>query len=226
MELEGVFQQLEFVLRLLIAGICGAFVGYERNNRLKEAGIRTHLIVSLASCLMMIISKYGFFDILGGAVKLDPSRVAAGIVTGVGFLGAGMIFVRKTGQSVRGLTTSAGIWATVGIGMAIGGGMYFVGIISTVIIIFAQIILHKNLHFLKMPVGEQIIIQTKNNSDAISYIQKTFEENHIEIVNMKAEKVDSALLELEIYAKFNEPYRPEKIMNLFKDDPNILSIEV
>lgn len=226
MELEGVFQQLEFVLRLLIAGICGAFVGYERNNRLKEAGIRTHLIVSLASCLMMIISKYGFFDILGGEIKLDPSRVAAGIVTGVGFLGAGMIFVRKTGQSVRGLTTSAGIWATVGIGMAIGGGMYFVGIISTVIIIFAQIILHKNLHFLKMPVGEQIIIQTKNNSDAISYIQKTFEGNRIEIVNMKAEKVDSDLLELEIYAKFNEPYRPEKIMNLFKDDPNILSIEV
>lgn len=91
-----VFTELEFFFRILIAGICGGLIGYERNNRLKEAGIRTHLIVALAAALIMVVSKYGFSDVttLKG-VALDPSRIAAQIVTGVGFLGAGMIFVRN-----------------------------------------------------------------------------------------------------------------------------------
>ncbi|MFQ9490102.1 MAG: MgtC/SapB family protein [Bilophila wadsworthia] len=115
-----VFTELEFFFRILIAGICGGLIGYERNNRLKEAGIRTHLIVALAAALIMVVSKYGFSDVttLKG-VALDPSRIAAQIVTGVGFLGAGMIFVRN--QTISGLTT-AGVWATAGIGMTIGAG--------------------------------------------------------------------------------------------------------
>ena len=101
-----VFTELEFFFRILIAGICGGLIGYERNNRLKEAGIRTHLIVALAAALIMVVSKYGFSDVttLKG-VALDPSRIAAQIVTGVGFLGAGMIFVRN--QTISGLTTAA-----------------------------------------------------------------------------------------------------------------------
>ncbi|MEG0457253.1 MAG: MgtC/SapB family protein, partial [Oscillospiraceae bacterium] len=122
----------EYLLRLIVAAICGAAIGYERKSRLKEAGLRTHLIVSLASALMMLVSKYGFFDLIeqaakfGTEIKLDPSRVAAGIVTGIGFVGAGTIFIRK--NIVSGLTTAAGIWATVGVGMAVGAGMYFIGI--------------------------------------------------------------------------------------------------
>ena len=134
---------LIFAIRMVVAAICGGFLGYERKHRGKSAGIRTHLVVATASALMMIVSKYGFNDMLDAAInyRVDPSRVAAGIVSGVGFLGAGMIFIRR--KTPQGLTTAAGIWATSGIGMAIGAGMYAVGITATVLIYVAQLILHK-----------------------------------------------------------------------------------
>ena len=138
---------------MIVAGVCGIIIGFERSNRAKEAGIRTHCIVACASALMMIISKYGFFDLMaksllmGGVdIRLDPSRMAQGIITGVGFLGAGMIYFQR--GVVKGLTTSAGIWATSGIGMAIGAGMYVVGISATVIILLAQYLLHINNKYL------------------------------------------------------------------------------
>ena len=102
-------QQLELILRLLVASLCGFAIGYERTNRLKEAGIRTHMIVAVGSALVMIVSKYGFFDVMRlNNVTLDPSRIAAQIVTGIGFLGAGTILVRRSG--INGLTTAAGLW--------------------------------------------------------------------------------------------------------------------
>ena len=139
------FVEVDLILiaRMLLAAICGAFLGYERKHRGKSAGIRTHLVVAAASALMIIVSKYGFNDMVDAAVnyRLDPSRIAAGIVSGVGFLGAGMIFLRR--DTPQGLTTAAGIWATSGIGMAIGAGMYTIGISATVLIYIAQLILHR-----------------------------------------------------------------------------------
>jgi len=129
------------VFRILIAGICGFIIGFERKNRAKGAGIRTHFIVAASAALMMIISINGF----GGMA--DPSRMAAQIVSGVGFLGAGMIFVQK--QTVTGLTTAAGIWATSGIGMAIGAGMYVVGISTTLILVLAQKFMHSHFTWLQ-----------------------------------------------------------------------------
>lgn len=122
----------EFTLRLLIAGVLGAIIGLDREYRAKEAGFRTHFLVSLGSALFMIVSQYGFAGVLGEpGVALDPSRVAAQIVSGIGFLGAGTIIFQK--QFVRGLTTAAGLWATAGIGMAVGGGMYLLGVSATVL---------------------------------------------------------------------------------------------
>ena len=217
--------QLEFIGRLILAGICGGLIGYERKNRLKEAGIRTHLIVALASALMMIISKYGFNDILSAShIGLDPSRVAAGIVTGVGFLGAGMIFVRR--QAISGLTTAAGIWATVGVGMAIGGGLYIIGIAATVIIIIIQILLHRNLHWLKIPVAEQIVIEMKDSREAISYLQDKLKQNHIELLHIKAEKLEQGYLDVELYVKFPAAYSPSDLIDLFSDSTLIRSIEI
>lgn len=97
-----------YLLRLLLAAFCGIFIGYERDNRMKMAGIRTHSIVALAAALMMVVSKYGFSDVLARNVNLDPSRVGASVITAVSFLGAGVIFTRK--QNVKGLTTAAGLW--------------------------------------------------------------------------------------------------------------------
>ena len=111
-------EQWIFVARLLGAAVCGGLIGYERQSRKKTAGVRTHVIISVAAATMMIISKYGFNDVLGEYVRLDPSRVAAGIVTAVGFIGSGIIFFRN--NNVSGITTSAGIWATVGVGYGHG----------------------------------------------------------------------------------------------------------
>lgn len=139
---------LEMFLRIVIACVCGFTIGYERTRRFKEAGIRTHVIVCLAAALMMIISKYGFSGafteysgILSVAREADPARIAAQIVSGVSFLGAGVIFHNKSG--VTGLTTAAGIWATAGIGMAIGGGMYALGIFASVVMFAFQWFIRK-----------------------------------------------------------------------------------
>jgi len=124
----------EYLLRLLVAGLLGAAVGLEREYRAKEAGYRTHFLVCLGSALMMIVSKYGFDDhLVEGTIRLDPSRIAAQVVTGIGFIGAGTIIFQK--QIVRGLTTAAGIWATAGIGLAVGAGMYFMSITCTILVL-------------------------------------------------------------------------------------------
>ena len=143
----SLLQYLEFLIRILVSCFCGACIGYERTKRLKEAGIRTHIIVWCAAALTMIISKYGFVDLSSateffpGTHSTDPARLAAQIISGVSFLGAGIIF--RNGSSVRGLTTAAGIWATAAIGLAIGAGMYVIGLLGTLIIAAIQIIMHR-----------------------------------------------------------------------------------
>ena len=129
-------KELMMIGRLLIAGLCGGVIGHERENRRKPAGVRTHTVVGVASALMMLISKYGFNDVLNEYTKLDPSRVAAGVVTAIGFLGSGMIIARN--KSVSGITTSAGIWATVGVGLAVGSGMIYLGIATSVIVVLVE----------------------------------------------------------------------------------------
>ena len=143
--LEATIGQWELLVRLLVACICGCVIGVERSFRQKEAGIRTHVILAMASALIMVVSKYGFFDLAGTNMNADGSRIASNIVTGISFLGAGVIFVR--GGSIKGLTTAAGIWATSGIGMAIGAGMYTIGIACTVGMIIIQLLLHKFMPF-------------------------------------------------------------------------------
>ena len=124
----------ELVVRLFVAGVMGICIGLEREYRAKEAGYRTHFLVALGSALLMIVSQYGFTNVLvPGLVHVDPSRIAAQVVTGIGFIGAGTIILQK--QIVRGLTTAAGIWATSGIGLTIGAGMYAIGITATILVL-------------------------------------------------------------------------------------------
>ena len=106
-----VFDNLEFFIRIVLAAILGALVGLERSKRQKEAGVRTHCIIACTSALFMILSKYAFVDLVGvaGLRGADPARIAAQVVSGISFLGAGVIF--KNGNSIRGLTTAAGMWA-------------------------------------------------------------------------------------------------------------------
>lgn len=215
--------QLEFLLRLVVAGICGCLIGYERKNRLKEAGMRTHIIVALGASLIMIISKYGFLDILNSGGSYDSTRIASQIVSGIGFLGAGMIFVRR--QAVSGLTTAAGVWTTAGIGMAIGARLYFIGIATTVLILIVQVLLHREYRWFHIPMAEQISITFSESADSISFIQDKFSASHIEIINLKVEKLGNGYLEVELYVKLPQNYDISNLMNLLKDNPHIKSIE-
>ena len=141
-------QELEYLLRIVLAAVCGGAIGFERERRSKSAGIRTHIIVALSAALMMVVSKYGFFDVIGlGGISLDASRVAAGVVTAIGFLGVGVIFTH--GRTVSGVTTAAGLWATVGVGIAVGAGLYVTGGVATVLIVLFQVILHRSSPLVK-----------------------------------------------------------------------------
>ncbi|MEU8267263.1 MgtC/SapB family protein [Sphaerisporangium sp. NPDC049002] len=115
---------------LALAFLLSAAIGLEREIRQKSAGLRTHTLVGFAAALIMLVSKYGFGDVIGDHVVLDPSRVAAQIVSGIGFIGAGLIFVRQ--DAVRGLTTAATIWLTAAVGMAAGAGLWLLAAIVTV----------------------------------------------------------------------------------------------
>src|SRR5438477_9925128 len=123
------------MLRLLVALILGAVVGLERERQERAAGLRTVTMVSLGSCLFTLIGAYGF----GGPTRVDPTRIAAQVVTGIGFLGAGTIFLRK--DLVRGLTTAATIWATAAIGMATATGEFFAAAFTTLLILAVLMVL-------------------------------------------------------------------------------------
>jgi putative Mg2+ transporter-C (MgtC) family protein len=124
----------EMLVRLIGAAVLGSMIGFERERLLWAAGIRTHMLVCVGSCLIMIVSQYGFSNILTYEhVVLDPSRIAAQVVSGIGFLGAGAILAR--GEIVKGLTTAASIWTVAAIGLAVGGGLYLAAGASTIIIL-------------------------------------------------------------------------------------------
>lgn len=222
---DYILVQLEYIVRVLVAGFCGAMIGYERKNKLKEAGIRTHFIVALTSALIIIISKYGFYDIIGTpGIGLDPARVAAQVVSGVGFLGAGLIFIRN--QSISGLTTAAGMWATAGIGLAIGCGLYLLGIVSSIIILIAQFLLHRSRWWIRLPIAEQLLIKIRNTDDSVTYIEEKLKNDRIDIINMKVNNLDEFFLEVTIYAKLPKGYNKTNLIKLFNDNPLIKSLEV
>jgi len=128
-----VLPQWEIILRLVVAAFLGSLIGLERERLGWAAGLRTHMLVCVGACLMMIVSAYGFSTTLGAHVVLDPSRVAAQVVSGIGFLGAGSIILRN--EAVKGLTTAASVWAVAGVGLASGGGLYTAAVAATVIIL-------------------------------------------------------------------------------------------
>lgn len=162
------------LLRLVVAGMLGTLIGLEREYRAKEAGMRTHFLVALGSCLIMIVSQYGFGDNYA-----DSSRVAAQIVSGIGFIGAGTIMMQN--QFVRGLTTAAGLWVAAGIGMAIGGGLYIIGIVTTIFtLIGLEVFGYIFVRFQARNI--QLVFTTDRHSDLVK-ITNAINEQNCKVVN-------------------------------------------
>ena len=127
---------VEAILRLLLAAVLGGIIGYQREKAGKEAGLRTNTLISLGAALFTVASIYGF-------AGSDPSRIAAGVVTGIGFIGAGVI-LHRTGGAVVGLTTAATIWVVAGIGLLAGAGLYLISVVATALVVIALLLPHLN----------------------------------------------------------------------------------
>ena len=162
-------EELKYLISILIAVVLGFAIGFERKLRFKEAGIRTHTIVCVGSALIMVVSKYGF----GDSPDYDASRVAAQIVSGIGFLGAGIIVYRK--HEIRVLTTAAGVWATAGVGMAAGAELYIVAAGAAVIIIAVQCLLHAKCKLFQTKKYTQIKIRFQKYGDEDEKVKELFQ---------------------------------------------------
>ncbi|MBR3089933.1 MAG: MgtC/SapB family protein [Prevotella sp.] len=136
----------EFILRLFAAAVMGGIIGMERGYRAKEAGVRTHFLVALGSALFMIVSQFGFETVLSLPynIRLDPSRIASQVVSGIGFIGAGTIIFQK--HVVKGLTTAAGLWVTAAIGMTCGSGLYILASATTLLVLLCLETLNLIMH--------------------------------------------------------------------------------
>lgn len=175
----------EFTLRLSVAFVLGAIIGLDRTYRAKDAGFRTHILVSIGSALMMIISQYGFEDLVGvDTTRYDPARIAAQVVSGIGFIGAGTIILQK--HIVKGLTTAAGLWATAGIGLAVGSGMYAIGVVTTILTLLGLELFP--LIFRNMGIHTLSIQYSTTNKSNIKDINDEVIRNNGRVVSYSAER--------------------------------------
>ena len=211
-------EELLFALRILadiaLSAVLGFCIGVERKLRFKEAGVRTHTIVCIGAALMMVISKNAFGD---GA---DAARVAAQIVSGVGFLGAGMIVYQK--HEVRGLTTAAGVWATAGVGMACGGRLYIVAVGATVLIIAIQCLLHINWRIFQPKKYYSLKINFYKTEDSNQKIKEYFSVNrfnHLSMRRTEGKVIISATLFTDI------EYSSHQLSEILDKNDFIISIE-
>lgn len=198
------------IIMLLISAVCGIVLGLERSIREKEAGVRTHVILILGATLFTVISC-SFSD--------DGARIMAQIVTGVGFIGAGIIMFR--GEALHGLTTAAGIWTTAGIGMAIGNGMIIIGVVATALVLVCQIVFHTGVNS-KRKYYRYIRVSFVCNTDSVKLLKDTFA-----IKNFGRLKVrdDSDRVLAEAIMRTNVDCSVEVLSSMVEEHADILSLE-
>src|SRR6266508_5720354 len=185
-----VAHELDVAARLLVAALLGAAIGLEREIHDHPAGMRTHLLVALGSALFTVISIFGFVGVLGAgqSTPVDPSRVAAQVVTGIGFLGAGAIL--KFGTTVRGLTTAASLWATAAIGMAVGAADYIVAAVGSAIIVFSLWPLNWVEDRIHGPAAEISTMRLElRGLDAIGRISDAARANRLDVVSIDTQRI-------------------------------------
>lgn len=210
--MEEFIRQLWMMPGLLLSVLLGFAIGFERKLRFKEAGIRTHTIVCVGSALMTIIST----NIGNG----DPGRIAAQIVTGIGFLGAGMIVYKQ--HEVKGLTTAAGIWTSAGVGMACGAGLFYLAIGATTLLIIVQCVFHTNLKIFHSKRYYSVKIEFIHTGDENLKIKEIFGTdrfNHLVLKRGEDQVVYSATLNTD------KEFSSTRLNEIISENPFICSIE-
>ena len=206
-----IYDNLEFLIRLLLSAALGALVGLERSKRRKEAGIRTHCIIACTSALFMIVSKYTFLDCVtvDGLRGADPARIAAQVVSGISFLGAGVIF--KNGNSIRGLTTAA--------------GMYWLGLFEAAVLVAIQIILHR------FPVGadalttQEILVELEDTDELRARFDDLLKEHRGQVTESSLTRQDGCL-RMEITVRLEPPITHDEALAFMRENPGVKRMSV
>lgn len=210
--------QVEYLVRIFVAACLGLLIGSERKNRNKSAGIRTHVIVALGAALIVVVSKYGFMDV----EKADAARVAAQVVSGIGFLGAGVIFVRN--NLVNGLTTAAGIWATAGVGLALGAGMYVVGISSALLVLLIQFVMHRIAYFADVASGGLIRMTLVKREGIVQSMEDYLQREKLSVISVKINKTKKDEVKLEFDVVFPPGYKKTKLLARLVEMDDVLAV--
>jgi Uncharacterized membrane protein len=210
--------EAELLLRVGLACILGWLIGNERKNRNKSAGTRTHAIVAFGSALAMVVSKYGFQDM----PDYDAARVAAQVVSGVGFLGAGIIFVRN--NLVNGLTTAAGLWATASVGLAMGSGLYVVGIAAAVLLILMQTITHRVAYLAKVASSGVIRLTLVQEADAVKNMRIYLEDSRVDVASVKIHKNKKEEVKLEFEVVYPPGFDKATLFSKLAEMPGVITI--
>ena len=210
--------QVEYLVRIFVAACLGLLIGSERKNRNKSAGIRTHVIVALGAALIMVVSKYGFMDV----EKADAARVAAQVVSGIGFLGAGVIFVRN--NLVNGLTTAAGIWATAGVGLALGAGMYVVGISSALLVLLIQFVMHRVAYFADVASGGLIRMTLVKREGIVQSMEDYLQREKLSVISVKINKTKKDEVKLEFDVVLPPGYKKTKLLARLVEMDDVLAV--
>ncbi|MGO5023278.1 MgtC/SapB family protein [Lawsonibacter sp. LCP25S3_G6] len=222
--------EAEFFLRIVLASICGILIGFERSKRLKEAGVRTHCMVACGAALIMIVSKYGFSDLQGaegylfGTNGADASRIASQVVSGVGFLGAGVIF--RTGLSIKGLTTAAGLWTTAAVGLALGSGMYIIGISGTALIVIEQFLMHRFHIGNDAFTLQEIKVRFQDSKQFREYLFHSLEARGGIICNCSVSKSGDGEVAYTVNIRIKDPIHPQELQEMMDRNEEIISFSV
>lgn len=211
----------DIIIRLLVALIVGGLTGLEREKSHQFAGFRTHILVSVGSCITSITSLSLFFEYSAHA-NIDPARLSAQVLSGIGFLGAGAIL--KTSNGIRGLTTAAGIWATACIGIAVGYG-YYVLSISAWLFVMVTLYILKNIDRVLFKKKQTIFTIKVNNIDIISRVYEMFQNNQITVKNIEIDSKEEHSWNISFFIVYDRRIRINEVAKELSALKNIISID-
>lgn len=216
-------------IRMLLAMVLGGLIGFEREHRDRAAGLRTHILVCIGSALIMLLSMYGFSDFVNEpAVRLDPARLAAQVITGIGFLGAGVILFN--GFSITGLTTAASLWVVAAIGLAIGAGFYYPAILSTILVLFSLSVLNKVEDFSHRMKRQYLLkLKVKFNPDIVEEIEDILKRNSVKVEKLtiaapRQKKDEEKVVNITVKVRLTKKYSYMRLLGEIQNIEEIIEM--
>lgn len=218
------FTEIDIIIRIILSCILGGLIGLERESLNKSAGFRTHILVCVGSALIMIVSQEIYF-MYQGKTALDPGRIAAQVVSGIGFLGAGTIM--REGATVKGLTTAASLWVVAGVGLAVGSGLYFSALVTTGVVFIALIYLGKVERLMTGMINVAVLVVTvQNRPGQLGRVGAFLGENGVLILNIQMKQTsDDNRVMFQIDMKIPHKVNMTEIIYQLSDIPGVYQVE-